>query len=155
MSISIGGLQSTQQCRVRFSHHLPAERLTVTVGNHDRKGWVIWAFPYLSGDEKFSISSTLAGRTLALASLTVSYNAMIFVAPGSAGSNNARGRFIVPVVDSFLSLWAGEKVQSVDLCFTSTLGNSSKALVEFALGDNLESMYPLPLATTQVIPWSI
>lgn len=153
MSISTGGVQSTVQCRVRFSHHQPAERLTVTVADHSQKGWVVWAFSDLTGNGKLLITSTLAGRTLAAASLTASYDAMILVAPGSAGGDETRGRFIAPVVDSFLNLWAGEKVQSLDLRLTSTLGDLSRARVEFALGDNLEDMYQLPLATTQLIPW--
>ncbi|TAM54774.1 MAG: hypothetical protein EPN57_04545 [Paraburkholderia sp.] len=155
MSFSTGGLQSTQQCRVRFSRHLPGERLTVTVVDKDPKGWVIWALSDLPGDGKFQITSTLTGRTLALASLTISYNAMIFVAPGSAEPTEEREKFIAPVVDSFLTLWAGQRMQSIGLCFTSTQGSSSKAMVEFALGGDLESMYPLPQSTTQVIPWPV
>ena len=151
MLLSMNELRSAQKCRVRVSHHLPAERLAVTVVDGDHKDFVVWALSDLTGNGSFSLTSTLTGRTIALAGLAVSHDAMTFIAPGNAISDNERAKYIVPVIDSFLNLWAGEKVQSIGLCFTSSLGDSSKAVGVFALGGNLENLLPLPESATQLI----
>jgi hypothetical protein len=146
-------IDSLQQCRVRAWHQLPNERLAISVVATNKSGSVIWAISDLSGQGSLSVSSSLTDRSLAWASLAVSRSVMTFLAPGKSGVDVEKGQYLAPTVDCYLNMWGRGNVQSIEVCFVSDLGSSSKAVVEFALGDDLAKLIKLPQSVTQLIPW--
>lgn len=153
MSFAISAFISAQRCRVLVSHHASSERLTLIVADAAQRSSAFWAISDSSSNGTLLVTSGLSGRTLILAGLTISRNVMNFTAPDNSWQNGKEGRYTTPIIDLSLSLGTSQLVQSVSLCFTSTLESSSKAIVQFALGDDLNRLIVLQQSTEKVVPW--
>ncbi|GLU34878.1 hypothetical protein WKR88_26115 [Trinickia caryophylli] len=130
-------VSTSQPCRIRLSHFVSSEILTLTVGGRDaqaHESFAAWASSDLDLEGALiSVSSPPGLIPFVLASLTITSTALTFTAPRFQGEKEKEAGYVVPSLGASLYLWAEERTAFADLTFTSNVSKSG-AVVEFALG---------------------